>query len=90
MDGADPAQWSHGGSRRHAGTAVDVIRGMASFGGGQQGDVVINMGGALADRTASIGERLVDRELSRKPTLTAKTEELTVPGATHEAMEVLK
>ena len=60
-----------------AGAAVDTIRGIASF-GGRQGDVVINMGGALADRTASIGERLVDRELSRRPTLTAKTEEMAV------------
>lgn len=60
-----------------AGTAVDVIRGMASFGGGD-GDVVINMGNSLADRTASIGERLVDRELNRRPTMTAKREELTV------------
>jgi type IV secretory pathway VirB10-like protein len=61
-----------------AGAAVDTIRGIASFGGGQRGDVVINMGGALADRTASIGERLVDRELSRRPTLTAKMEEMAV------------
>jgi type IV secretory pathway VirB10-like protein len=62
-----------------AGTAVDVIRGMASFGGGGNGsDVVVNLGGALADRSASVAERLVDRELSRKPTLTAKQEEMTV------------
>jgi len=60
-----------------AGTVVDTIRGMASF-GGSQGDVVINMSSSLADRTASIGERLVDRELSRRPTLTARTEEMAV------------
>jgi type IV secretion system protein VirB10 len=66
-----------------AGTAVDVIRGLASFGGGRGGggagsDVVVNMGGSLADRSASVGERLVDRELNRRPTMTAKPEELTV------------
>lgn len=62
-----------------AGTAVDVVRGLGSFGGGGNGsDVVINMGGALADRSASVAERLVDRELNRKPTLTAAPEELTV------------
>jgi type IV secretion system protein VirB10 len=61
-----------------AGTAVDVIRSLATFGGGDGDDVVISMGSSLADRTASIGERLVDRELSRRPTLTAKDEELTV------------
>jgi len=33
---------------------------------------------ALADRTASIGERLADRELSRRPTLTARQEEMAV------------
>jgi type IV secretion system protein TrbI len=60
-----------------AGAAVDTIRGMANF-GTQQGDVVINMGQSLAERSASIGERLVDRELSRKPTLTAKPEEMAV------------
>jgi type IV secretion system protein VirB10 len=65
------------------GTAVDVIRGLASFGGGRGGggagsDVVVNMGGSLADRSASVGERLVDRELNRRPTMTAKPEELTV------------
>lgn len=61
-----------------AGAAVDTIRGIFSFGGGQRGDVVINMGSNLAERGASIGERLVDRELSRKPTLTAKQEEMAV------------
>jgi|SRR3954447_5914853 type IV secretory pathway VirB10-like protein len=60
-----------------AGAAVDTIRGMANF-GTQEGDVVINMGQSLAERSASIGERLVDRELSRKPTLTAKPEEMAV------------
>jgi type IV secretory pathway VirB10-like protein len=61
-----------------AGTAVDVIRGMASFGGGGNDNVVVNLGGALADRSASVAERLVDRELNRRPTLTAKAQELTV------------
>jgi type IV secretion system protein VirB10 len=62
-----------------AGTAVDVVRGMASFGGGGNGsDVVVNLGGALADRSASVAEKLVDRELNRRPTMTAKAEELTV------------
>lgn len=60
-----------------AGTAVDVIRSTANF-GSQKGDVVINMGSSLADRTASIGERLVDRELNRRPSLTAKPEEMAV------------
>jgi hypothetical protein len=58
---------------------VDVIRGLASFGGGGDGsDVVVNLGGALADRSASVAEKLVDRELNRRPTLNAKVEELTV------------
>lgn len=63
-----------------AGTAVDVIRGLAgSLGGGGNGnDVVVNLGGALTDRGASVAERLVDRELSRRPTMTAKHEEIAV------------
>lgn len=62
-----------------AGTAVDVIRGLASFGGGGDDNVVVNLGGgALADRSASVAEKLVDRELNRRPTLNAKAEELTV------------
>jgi type IV secretion system protein VirB10 len=61
-----------------AGTVVDVVRGIASTSGGDS-DVVVNLGGsAAAERSASVAERLIDRELNRKPTLTAKREELAV------------
>ncbi|MGF7213020.1 type IV secretory pathway VirB10-like protein [Skermanella aerolata] len=62
-----------------AGTTVDVIRGLASFGSGGNDNVIVSLGGgALADRSASVAEKLVDRELSRRPTLTAKPEEMAV------------
>jgi type IV secretory pathway VirB10-like protein len=62
-----------------AGTAVDVIRGLAVGGhGGDGNDVVVSLGNSLSERTASVGERLVDRELNRRPTLTAKPEEMAV------------
>mgnify|MGYP002715542392 CR=1 FL=1 len=50
-----------------AATALDVLGGLAR--GGRNSGTQINIGGAAADNAASIGERIIQRELQVAPTL---------------------
>jgi len=59
-----------------AGTAIDILKGR--LGTPENNGVSVNIGGALIGNAATVGEKLVDRELSRKPSLEALQQEYIV------------
>jgi type IV secretion system protein TrbI len=59
-----------------AGTIIDILKGR--LGTHSSSGVDINIGGALLGNAATVGEKLVDRELGRRPSLEALQQEFTV------------
>lgn len=59
-----------------AGTVIDILKGR--LGSPDTDGVAVNIGGALIGNAATVGEKLVDRELSRKPSLEALQQEYIV------------